>query len=107
MLARGEDLGPLHGIPIAHKDCFLTKGVRTTAHSKVLLKNVPTQDSTVAAKLNAAGMVLVGKLATHEFATGGPAKDLPFPPAVNPWKAGYFTGGSSIREDRVRDRNED
>ncbi len=91
----GRRIGPLHGIPLGLKDIYSTKGVRTTAHSKVLLKNVPTEDSTVAAKLNQAGMVLVGKLATHEFATGGPAKDLPFPPAVNPWKAGYFTGGSS------------
>jgi aspartyl-tRNA(Asn)/glutamyl-tRNA(Gln) amidotransferase subunit A len=91
----GRRIGPLHGIPLGLKDIYSTKGVRTTAHSKVLLKNVPTADSTVAARLGAAGMVLVGKLATHEFATGGPARDLPFPPAVNPWKLGHFTGGSS------------
>lgn len=91
----GRRIGPLHGIPLGLKDIYSTKGVRTTAHSKVLLHNVPKADSTVAAKLGQAGMVLVGKLATHEFATGGPAKDLPFPPAVNPWKEGYFTGGSS------------
>jgi aspartyl-tRNA(Asn)/glutamyl-tRNA(Gln) amidotransferase subunit A len=91
----GRRIGPLHGIPLGLKDIYSTKGVRTTAHSKVLLHNVPKADSTVAAKLGEAGMVLVGKLATHEFATGGPAKDLPFPPAVNPWKDGHFTGGSS------------
>ncbi|MSP49982.1 MAG: amidase [Alphaproteobacteria bacterium] len=91
----GRRIGPLHGIPLGLKDIYSTRGIRTTAHSKVLLRNVPKSDSTVAAKLGAAGMVLVGKLATHEFATGGPAKDLPFPPAVNPWKEGHFTGGSS------------
>ncbi len=91
----GRRIGPLHGIPLGLKDIYSTAGIRTTAHSRVLLKNVPKNDSTVAAKLSQAGMVLVGKLATHEFATGGPAKDLPFPPAVNPWKEGHFTGGSS------------
>src|SRR5690242_17560667 len=91
----GRRIGPLHGIPLGLKDIYSTAGIRTTAHSKVLLNNVPKADSTVAARLNAAGMVLVGKLATHEFATGGPAKDLPFPPAVNPWGEGRFTGGSS------------
>jgi aspartyl-tRNA(Asn)/glutamyl-tRNA(Gln) amidotransferase subunit A len=91
----GKRLGPLHGIPLGLKDIYSTKGVRTTGHSKVMIDHVPDADSTVAARLNTAGMVLVGKLATHEFATGGPAKDLPFPPAVNPWGEGRFTGGSS------------
>jgi aspartyl-tRNA(Asn)/glutamyl-tRNA(Gln) amidotransferase subunit A len=91
----GRRRGPLHGIPIGLKDIYSTKGVRTTAHSKLLIDNVPKADSAVAAKLADAGMVLMGKLATHEFATGGPAFDLPFPPAVNPWGPGRFTGGSS------------
>src|SRR6185312_13443243 len=50
---------------------------------------------TVAARLKAAGAILIGKLTTHEFATGGPAYDLPFPPARNPWNTERFTGGSS------------
>ncbi len=91
----GRRLGPLHGIPIGLKDIYSTKGVRTTAHSKLLIDNIPKADSTVAAKLAAAGMVMMGKLATHEFATGGPAFDLPFPPARNPWNTEHFTGGSS------------
>jgi aspartyl-tRNA(Asn)/glutamyl-tRNA(Gln) amidotransferase subunit A len=94
-IRRGRRIGPLHGVPYALKDIYATAGIRTTAHSRLLLKNVPKRDSTVAARLNAAGAVLMGKLATHEFATGGPAYDLPFPPARNPWDTQRFTGGSS------------
>src|SRR5579872_3650273 len=71
------------------------KGLRTTAHSRLLLDNVAAEDAATTARLEAAGMVLIGKLATHEFATGGPAWDLPFPPARNPWNTDHFTGGSS------------
>jgi aspartyl-tRNA(Asn)/glutamyl-tRNA(Gln) amidotransferase subunit A len=92
---RGRKLGPLAGVPYALKDIYETKGIRTTAHSRVLIDHVPQQDCTVAARLGAAGGVMVGKLATHEFATGGPAFDLPFPPARNPWNIARFTGGSS------------
>jgi aspartyl-tRNA(Asn)/glutamyl-tRNA(Gln) amidotransferase subunit A len=95
MIRDGKRLGPLHGIPIGLKDIYSTKGVRTTAHSKLLIDNVPAADSTVAAKLAAAGAIMVGKLATHEFATGGPATNLPFPPSRNPWNREHFTGGSS------------
>ncbi len=91
----GKAKGPLHGIPFALKDIYETKGIRTTAHSRLLLDHVPKADSTTAAKLKAAGAILVGKLATHEFATGGPAFDGPFPPARNPWNTAHFTGGSS------------
>jgi aspartyl-tRNA(Asn)/glutamyl-tRNA(Gln) amidotransferase subunit A len=94
-IRRGKRIGPLHGVPYALKDIYATAGIRTTAHSRLLMKNVPTRDSTVAARLNGAGAVLMGKLATHEFATGGPATDLPFPPARNPWNTDHFTGGSS------------
>ena len=68
---------------------------RTTAHSKLLEDNVPTQDATTVRKLAEAGAVLLGKLATHEFAIGGPSFDLPWPPARNPWNPEHFTGGSS------------
>jgi aspartyl-tRNA(Asn)/glutamyl-tRNA(Gln) amidotransferase subunit A len=91
----GRRMGPLHGIPLGLKDLYATKGVRTTGGSGLLLNNVPNGDAVAAAHLFKAGMVLVGKLATHEFALGGPATDLPFPPAVNPWGEGRFTGGSS------------
>ncbi|HEX3498332.1 MAG TPA: amidase [Stellaceae bacterium] len=91
----GRARGLLHGIPFGLKDIYDTAGIRTTAHSRLLLDRVPQRDSTVARKLGEAGAILIGKLATHEFATGGPAFDLPFPPARNPWNIAHFTGGSS------------
>jgi aspartyl-tRNA(Asn)/glutamyl-tRNA(Gln) amidotransferase subunit A len=87
--------GPLDGIPIGHKDIYNTAGIRTTGHSKWLRHNVPAEDSVVVAKWATAGTVLMGKLATHEFAIGGPSFDLPWPPARNPWNPAHFTGGSS------------
>jgi len=87
--------GPLDGIPIGHKDIYNTAGIRTTAHSRLLQDNVPDADSTVVAKWSSAGAVLMGKLATHEFAIGGPSFDLPWPPARNPWNPEHFTSGSS------------
>ena len=87
--------GPLDGIPIAHKDIYNTAGIRTTAHSKLLEDNVPDTDSVVVTKWADAGTVLLGKLATHEFAMGGPSFDLPWPPARNPWNPEHFTAGSS------------
>ena len=92
---RGLDKGPLHGIPYALKDIYETAGIRTTCHSKLMLDHVPKEDCVVETKFRAGGGVLLGKLATHEFATGGPCFDLPFPPARNPWNTDHFTGGSS------------
>src|SRR5882724_5440875 len=91
----GRARGPLHGVPFALKDIYDTSGIRTTAHSRLLIDHVPKADSTTARKIKEAGAILIGKLATHEFATGGPAFDLPFPPARNPWNTAHFTGGSS------------
>ncbi|MGA3399050.1 MAG: amidase [Acetobacteraceae bacterium] len=91
----GLSRGKLDGIPIAHKDIYNTAGIRTTAHSKLLLNNVPERDSTVVRKWADAGTVMLGKLATHEFAMGGPSFDLPWPPARNPWNPAHFTAGSS------------
>ncbi len=91
----GTPRGPLDGIPIAHKDIYNTAGIRTTAHSRLLEHHVPTEDATTVAKLAAAGTVMLGKLATHEFALGGPSFDLPWPPACNPWNTDHFTSGSS------------
>src|SRR5215469_11265148 len=81
----GRYRGPMHGIPFALKDIYCTAGIRTTGHSRTCLDTVPDFDATAVAKLNAAGAVLMGKLATHEFAHGGPSFDLPWPPARNPW----------------------
>jgi len=91
----GRRRGPLHGIPIGLKDIYSTKGIRTTAHSRVLEDHVPKEDATVTAKLAKAGTVLLGKLATHEFAIGGPSFDTPWPPARNPWNTDLSPGGSS------------
>ena len=94
-VAKGEIKGPLHGVPVALKDIIDLEGVRTTAHSKILLENVAKSDSFVAMRLKQAGCVITGKLSTHEFALGGPAFDLPFPPARNPWNPEHHPGGSS------------
>jgi aspartyl-tRNA(Asn)/glutamyl-tRNA(Gln) amidotransferase subunit A len=94
-IAKGRYRGPLHGIPFALKDIYDTAGVATTAHSRTMQDRVPKADATTTRKLKAAGGVLMGKLATHEFAHGGPSFDLPWPPARNPWNTAHFTGGSS------------
>jgi len=93
--AKGVDHGPMQGVPYALKDIFDTAGIRTTCHSKLRIDHVPAADSVVAAKFKAQGAVLLGKLATHEFAIGGPSFDLPFPPARNPWDRERIPGGSS------------
>jgi aspartyl-tRNA(Asn)/glutamyl-tRNA(Gln) amidotransferase subunit A len=94
-IARGGPTGPLHGIPIGLKDIYETKDMPTTAHSRQLEGNRPKADGTCTRRLAEAGTVLLGKLATHEFAFGGPSFDLPWPPARNPWNPDHFTGGSS------------
>ena len=94
-IVAGRSRGPLHGIPFGLKDIYDTAGVLTSAHSRVFIDRVPTQDATTAAKLYEAGAVLLGKLATHEMAHAGPSFDLPWPPARNPWNPAHFTGGSS------------
>ena len=86
---------PLLGIPLAYKDIYETAGVRTTAQSRILADNMPEHDAETVRRLGAEGAVMLGKLATHEFAIGGPAFDLPWPPARNPWDTRRFTGGSS------------
>jgi len=91
----GKRRGPLHGIPIGLKDIYETKGVPTTGHSRILIEHVPRQDATSVRRLTDAGAIVLGKLATHEFAFGGPSFDLPWPPARNPWDTSRFTGGSS------------
>jgi aspartyl-tRNA(Asn)/glutamyl-tRNA(Gln) amidotransferase subunit A len=94
-IAAGRYRGPLHGIPFALKDIYDTKGILTSGHSKVCIERIPEADATATSKLYEAGAILMGKLATHEFAHGGPSCDLPWPPARNPWHQAHFTGGSS------------
>lgn len=94
-IARGEWKGPMHGIPFGLKDIVDVEGVPTTAHSKILADNVAKSDAEVTRRLREAGGVLTGKLATHEFALGGPSFDLPWPPARNPWNRDHHPGGSS------------
>ena len=91
----GNYRGPLHGMPFGLKDIYCTAGIRTTSHSRICADYVPTEDATTVTRLYQAGGVLLGKLATHEFAHGGPSFDLAWPPARNPWNREHFTGGSS------------
>ena len=94
-IRRGKYRGPLHGIPIALKDLYDTADIRTTSGSRVDFDRVPTADSTPTARLKEAGSILLGKLAMHEFALGGPDWTTPFEPARNPWNLDHITGGSS------------
>lgn len=94
-LARGARRGPMHGIPVGLKDIIDLEGVPTTCHSAIFRDHTAAADADVTGRLKAAGAVIVGKLATHEFAIGGPSFDLPWPPAVNPWGGAHFPGGSS------------
>ena len=91
---RGLPLGPLHGVTFAVKDQFATRGVRTTAGSRLLADNVPDHDATVVARLTAAGAILLGKLNLTEFALGGTIH-YPFGQPRNPWNTDHDTGGSS------------
>jgi aspartyl-tRNA(Asn)/glutamyl-tRNA(Gln) amidotransferase subunit A len=93
-LAAGVDRGPLHGIPVALKDLYATRGIRTTGHSRSLLDWVPDYDATAAARLREAGAVLLGKQGMSEFAFGGYANE-PFPAPRNPWNVDHEPGGSS------------
>src|SRR5262245_48954880 len=93
-LARGG-AGPLTGIPIAYKDLYATKGVLTTAGLAVLAAWVPDHHWTCVSRLQQAGMVMLGKLITHEFAFGIQFPGHRFPPARNPWNLEHIPGGSS------------
>lgn len=94
-IAAGRHRGPLHGIPIAHKDILQTAGVRTTAHSRLLQDWVPGEDAVAVQLLDRAGAISLGKTACHEFAFGTPDPDEPFPAARNPWNTDHMPGSSS------------
>jgi aspartyl-tRNA(Asn)/glutamyl-tRNA(Gln) amidotransferase subunit A len=94
-IATGGYRGPLHGIPFALKDLFATKGVRTTAASRILANWAPSADATVVARLRQAGAIIIGKTHMHEFAYGVTNESPHYGPARNPWDPGRIPGGSS------------
>ena len=93
--AKGDSLGALDGIPIANKDLYCTKGILTTAASKILSKFVPPYESTVSQKLKDAGTIMLGKLNTDQFAMGGSTLTSYFGVTKNPWNLDLVPGGSS------------
>ncbi len=93
-LAAGRYCGPLHGVPLALKDLFATRGICTTSGSKILAQHVPTYDATVVERLKQAGAVLVGKLNLYEFACGDIVNPT-FGATRNPWDPARTAGGSS------------
>ena len=94
-LRQGRDRGFMHGIPYAVKDIIDVAGLPTTCHSKLRLDHIAEADAEITARFRNAGAIMLGKLATYEFALGGPSFDLPFPPTRNPWNLDHIPGGSS------------
>lgn len=94
-LARGVDRGPLHGIPVAVKDVFSTRGVRTTCGARLFADFIPSCDAAVVERLASAGAVLVGKTGMHELAYGITSNNPHFGPVRNPWDTARIPGGSS------------
>jgi amidase len=93
--ARGAAVGPLHGLPVAHKDLLLTKGMRTTFGSPLLRDFVPDQDALIVERLRAAGAIAVGKTNTPEFGAGSQTFNPVFGATLNPYDVTKTCGGSS------------
>ncbi len=94
-LAKGENVGVFAGVPMGIKDMFCTKGLRTTAASKILENFIPPYDATVVARLKNAGITVLGKLNQDEFAMGSTNESSFFGPVKNPWNLKHSPGGSS------------
>jgi len=94
-IARGNNRGPLHGIPVTIKDMFETAGVLTTGASKILKDWVPGTDSALVERLRAAGAIIIGKTNLDEFGHGGTSTLSHFGPVHNPWDIERIAGGSS------------
>lgn len=94
-LARGEEVGPLHGLPIAHKDLAATKGIRTTLGSPLFADNVPDEDALIVERLGAGGAIALGKTNVPEFGAGSHTFNRVFGATLNPYDTGRTCGGSS------------
>ncbi|MER5391463.1 amidase family protein, partial [Saccharopolyspora sp. NPDC002686] len=94
-LAAGEPVGPLHGIPVAHKDTHRTAGIRTTFGSRLLADNVPAEDELVVSRMRTAGAITLGKTNTPEFGAGSHTFNEVFGATRNPYHLGRSAGGSS------------
>ena len=94
-LARGEDVGVLHGLPVAHKDLVPTKGIRTTYGSPIHSDNVPDHDALIVQRLRAAGAITMGKTNTPEFGAGSQTYNEVFGETLNPYDTTKTCGGSS------------
>ncbi|HEU0166333.1 MAG TPA: amidase family protein, partial [Chloroflexota bacterium] len=94
-LAGGDELGPLHGLPIAHKDLFPTRGLRTTFGSRIFTDNVPDHDGLIVERARAAGAIPVGKTNTPEFGAGSQTFNEVFGATRNPYDLSKTCGGSS------------
>jgi amidase len=94
-LARGETVGPLHGLPVAHKDLQVTRGMRTTFGSPIFRDFVPDEDALIVERLRAAGAIAVGKTNTPEFGAGSQTFNPVFGATLNPYDVTKTCGGSS------------
>ncbi|HEU5102781.1 MAG TPA: amidase [Roseiflexaceae bacterium] len=94
-LARGEAIGPLHGLPVAHKDLFQTKGIRTTSGSPIYADYIPDYNALIVERLQRAGAITIGKTNVPEFGAGSQTFNPVFGATLNPYDTSKTCGGSS------------